>query len=81
MPYIEVHHFIPQEFRNEFSNSIEVFANYATLCPHCHEMLHKAVDNERKPLINYLYNERYNRLETMGIGIEISALYEFYGID
>ena len=27
--YVEIHHIIPQEFRNEFENSIEVFANYA----------------------------------------------------
>lgn len=79
--YIEVNHLIPQEFRNEFSNSIEVFANYTTICPHCHAMLHKAVDNERKPLINYLYNERADKLEAMGIGVELKDLYEFYNID
>jgi hypothetical protein len=81
LPYIEVHHFIPQEFRNEFANSIEVFANYTTLCPYCHEMLHKAVDNERKPLINYLYNERSGKLEAMGLGVDIDKLYEFYRMD
>ena len=79
--YIEVNHLIPQEFRNEFPNSIEVFANYTTLCSHCHAMLHKAVDNERKPLINYLYNERSGKLEAMGVGIELNLLYEFYKID
>jgi len=61
--YLEAHHFIPREFRNDFSYSIEVLANYITLCPRCHRQIHLAVDRERKHLINALYEDRKNRLE------------------
>ena len=79
--YIEVHHLIPQEFRNEFNNSIEVYANYTTLCPHCHELLHKGVDRERKPCLNFLYEDRKDRLTLLNLNVEIKELYSFYKID
>jgi hypothetical protein len=78
--YLEVHHLVPQEFRNEFSKSIEVFANYVTLCPFCHELVHKAVDKERISSINFLLSERKERLEAMGLTVTAELLYSFYRI-
>lgn len=79
--YLELHHLIPQEFRNDFSYSIEVLANYVTLCPRCHRQIHLAIDNERKSLINALYEARRERLELVGLRIENDKIHEYYKID
>ena len=79
--YLEVHHIIPKEFRNEFENSIEVFANYASLCPHCHSLLHKGVDREKIQSLNFLFNNREQRLHALNLNIDLEKLYEFYKID
>lgn len=79
--YVELHHLIPREFRNDFSYSIEVLANYITLCPRCHRQIHLARDRERKHLINALLSERENRLETVGLKVELDKIYEYYKID
>ncbi|NQU85799.1 MAG: HNH endonuclease, partial [Mariniphaga sp.] len=78
--YLELHHLIPRAFRNDFSYSIEVLANYVTLCPRCHKQIHLATDGERTSLINALYGERNKRLETVGIGLELNQLHEYYKI-
>lgn len=79
--YLELHHFIPQEFRNDFSHSIEVLANYLTLCPRCHRQIHLAVDRERKHLITSIYNERSNRLKMVGLQLDLKEIYKYYKID
>ncbi len=79
--YLELHHLIPQEFRNDFSCSIEVLANYTTLCPRCHKQIHLATDRERKHLITFLYNERINRLKLVGLPLELEDMYSYYKID
>ncbi len=79
--YLELHHFIPREFRNDFSYSIEVLANYVTLCPRCHRQIHLAVDRERKHLINALYDDRKDRLNVVGLGLELKDIYVYYKID
>ena len=79
--YTEIHHLIPQEFRNNFTNSIEVVANYITLCPRCHKQIHLAVDRERKHLINALFNDRIDRLKKVGLNTDLLDMYEFYKIE
>ena len=79
--YVEVHHIIPQEFRHEFKNSIEVLPNYATLCPRCHSLIHKAIDSERRASIKYLYNTRKDKLKKLNLGVEEKRFLEFYKID
>lgn len=79
--YLELHHLIPREFRNDFSYSIEVLANYMTLCPRCHRQIHLAVDRERKHLINALYEERKDRLAVVGLGLNLNEMYEYYKIE
>lgn len=79
--YLELHHFIPREFRNDFAHSIEVLANYITLCPRCHRQIHLAVDRERKHLINSLFQERSARLELVGLNLDLKKIYEYYKID
>lgn len=78
--YIEVHHLIPQEFRNDFVYSIEVFANYIPLCAHCHRMIHLAVSRERESMVNYLHSRRSVRLASAGLEIQLSDLKDYYKI-
>lgn len=79
--YLELHHLIPQEFRNDFSHSIEVLANYVTLCPRCHRQIHLAVDRERRHLITSLYHERIPRLRLVGLPLELNEIFEYYKIN
>lgn len=79
--YVELHHLIPREFRNDFQYSLEVLANYITVCPHCHKMLHLATDRERKQLITYLYNKRKERLRNVKLNIELDELLQYYKIE
>lgn len=79
--YVEIHHLIPKEYSNRFSNSIEVFPNYVTLCPSCHQLVHKAEDRERKDHLTELLNQRKERLAALNLNIEIEELIEFYGIE
>ncbi|MCX6752645.1 MAG: hypothetical protein NTZ87_04090 [Candidatus Nomurabacteria bacterium] len=79
--YLELHHFIPREFRNDFSYSIEVLANYITLCPRCHRQIHLALDRERKHLINSIYEERSHRLKLVGLELDREEIYKYYKID
>ncbi len=79
--YMEVHHFLPREFRNNFGKSIEVQANYIVLCPRCHKMIHNAVDNERKPMITGIFNQRIERLKKCGLEIELKEILKLYHLD
>lgn len=79
--YIEVHHLIPREYSNRFNNSIEVMPNYVVLCPSCHQLIHKAVDRERKDHLTKLLNERKEKLSHLNLVLDINELLEFYGVD
>ncbi len=79
--YLEIHHFVPREFSCDFDDTIEFVENYVPLCPHCHRLLHKAVDRERQCLITYLYNQRIEELKQHHIDISIATLYKYYKID
>lgn len=87
--YLEVHHFIPRAFSNDFENSIEIKDNYVPLCPFCHRKIHLAVDRERIELVNYIYNLRKDKLKEYGLIPEcekidnkdfLKILYEYYNI-
>lgn len=79
--YVEVHHFVPREFRNNFENSVDVLANYITLCPHCHRMIHLATDRERVDIIRFIYSKRKERLKNSGLEVEFSDLLSFYNVE
>lgn len=79
--YLEIHHFIPREFANDFDVSIEDINNYVALCPNCHRKIHLAEDSERKHLINKLFNDRKEKLKNSGLDIDIKTLYSYYKIN
>ena len=78
--YVEVHHYIPREFANDFDETIEVLENYITLCPNCHRKIHLAVDNERKHMVNVLFSKRHLALKKKHLDVELNTIYEYYGI-
>lgn len=69
MNYMEGHHAIPMHYQQQFSNSLDVYANVICLCPTCHRMIHYRLDSERKVLLDRLYVERSDRLENCGIDL------------
>lgn len=79
--YLEIHHLVPREFSNEFEQTIEILSNYVALCPHCHRMLHFAVDRERIPALLYLLNKRKEELANHGINIDIDFLKLLYNVE
>lgn len=79
--YVEVHHFVPREFRNNFENSVDVLANYITLCPHCHRMIHLATDRERVDIIRFIYSQRKERLKRCGLEVQFEDLLSFYNVE
>lgn len=79
--YVEIHHFIPREFSNDFEKTIEVIENYVSLCPRCHRMIHKAVDRERDVLIAFLFNKRKGSLDLKGLKISLDEIKKYYKIE
>lgn len=79
--YLEIHHLVPREFSCDFDDTIEFVENYVPLCPHCHRLLHKAVDRERKCLISYLYHQRITELQNHNIDLTIKTLYRYYRVE
>ena len=78
--YVEVHHLIPRGFRNKFEYSLDVLANYITLCPHCHRLIHNATDRERLDVIKYIFNKRKDRLKNCGLEVEVEELLTYYNV-
>jgi 5-methylcytosine-specific restriction protein A len=88
--YLEIHHLIPYQFRNDFDYSIEVLPNYICLCPNCHRKIHNAEENTIKVLIDKLLkqtiilnNHRKTRLKLLkeaGLKFKNTDLYSYYGI-
>jgi hypothetical protein len=79
--YLEIHHFIPREFANDFDESIDVLSNYIALCPNCHKKIHFATDNERKHLIRSLFNDRKDRLAANHLTVDLPKLFEYYKME
>jgi hypothetical protein len=80
--YLEIHHFIPREFANDFDTSIEILGNYVALCPNCHRKIHSAVDGERKHLITLLFKKRETELpkRTLTPTLDLSGMFEYYKV-
>ncbi|MCP3746680.1 HNH endonuclease signature motif containing protein [Paenibacillus sp. A3M_27_13] len=80
--YVEAHHLIPMKFQNEFTTSIDTESNVVALCPLCHRKIHLARKNEKKELLQILYNKRNDLLRNnVEIDISLQDLYGFYAIN
>ncbi|MGL5577264.1 MrcB family domain-containing protein [Cetobacterium sp.] len=76
--YMEAHHLIPINFQEEFDNSLDVSGNIVSLCPNCHRKIHHGVFEDKKAIIQKLYNERKEVLQEFGLHISLENLLRKY---
>lgn len=75
-PYTEPHHLVPMEFSDKFDVSLDVEENIVSLCSNCHNEIHYGRDANE--LVERLYKERKEALESVGIVISLSELLKMY---
>lgn len=64
--YMEAHHIIPLQHQEKFKNSLDVYANLISLCPICHRKIHLGVLDDRRVMVDELYEKRKERLVNCG---------------
>ena len=67
LPYMEGNHSIPMNKHEQFSVSLDVYANIVCLCPLCHRLLHYGTEKPKRMILNGLYEQRAQRLVNSGI--------------
>ncbi len=77
-PYTEPHHLIPISKYRDFEYSLDIMENIVSLCSHCHNLLHYGRFEDKKPLLEKLYNERKAALHVCGIDITLEQLEKYY---
>ncbi len=65
--YAEGHHIIPINQQGAIPFSLDVYANIVCLCPNCHRFLHHGIKQEKKVVIDQLYEQRADRMANSGI--------------
>ncbi|MBZ5753046.1 HNH endonuclease [Metabacillus rhizolycopersici] len=76
--YVEAHHLIPMQYQEQFNNSIDIHANIVSVCLVCHKKIHHGLFEEKKEIIDKLFNSRRERLIRSGINISLKELYSYY---
>lgn len=66
-PYLEGHHIIPLSQQDDFSYSLDCFANIIALCPNCHRFLHYGLKSNKREQLIRLYEDRAERFDHAGI--------------
>lgn len=64
--YMEAHHIIPLQHQEKFKNSLDVYANLISLCPICHRKIHLGLRDDRRCMVDELYEKRKERLVNCG---------------
>lgn len=77
-PYTEPHHLIPISKYRDFDYSVDVMENIVSLCSHCHNLLHYGRFEDKKPILEKLYNERKAALHTCGLDLTLEQLEKYY---
>lgn len=85
-PYTEPHHLVPLSKNLDFPSpvtdnkyiSLDVPNNIASLCSHCHNLLHYGCMEEKEPVLAKLYKDRQKLLEDAGIKITFEELKMYY---
>ena len=78
--YVEAHHLIPFSERNNYELSIDIVENIVCLCPNCHREIHLAVDEQKKLLLNPLFDKKVSQLKNAWINLDKETLYKYYKI-
>lgn len=76
--YTEAHHLIPLSEHNNFEYSLDIEENVVSLCSHCHNLLHYGRYEDKKIILEKLYNERVDVLRKCGINITFEQLFNYY---
>lgn len=76
--YTEPHHLIPISKYKEYEYSLDVMENIVSLCSHCHNLLHYGRIEDKKVILQKLYNERIEALRTVELGITFEKLLSYY---
>lgn len=75
-PYTEPHHLVPMAFQNQFDASLDREENIVSLCSNCHNEIHYGRNANK--LIEILYSERKELLESIGVEITLDELKQMY---
>lgn len=79
--YTEPHHLIPISKYKDFDYkncSLDTMENIVSLCSHCHNLLHYGKFEDKKPILEKLYNERKTALSNVGLDITLEGLEAYY---
>lgn len=76
--YTEPHHLIPISKYRDFKYSVDVMENIVSLCSHCHNLLHYGRLEDKKPVLQKLYNERIAALRNVGLDLTFEQLLNYY---
>lgn len=79
-PYVESHHLIPMAAQDYFDYTIDFAHNIVTLCPTCHRKIHYAQPEQKKEMLQFLFEKRKAHYSTYGISITEDVLFSFYKI-
>lgn len=76
--YTEAHHLIPLSEHNDFEYSLDIEENVVSLCSHCHNLLHYGRYEDKKEILQKLYDERVDVLRECKIDITFEQLLNYY---
>jgi 5-methylcytosine-specific restriction enzyme A len=76
--YVEAHHLIPMQFQDQFECSLDIHANIVSICLVCHKQIHFGLFEDKKVILEKLFNSRKERLKASGINISLDELYSYY---
>ncbi|WP_157077242.1 HNH endonuclease [Robertmurraya korlensis] len=76
--YVEAHHLIPMQYQEQFENSLDIHSNIVSICLVCHKKIHFGLFEEKKEILEKLFNSRRERLIKGGINISLDELYSYY---
>lgn len=76
--YVEAHHLIPMQYQEQFDCSLDNHANIVSICLVCHKKIHYGLFEDKREILNKLFNSRRERLIKGGINLSIKDLYKYY---
>jgi 5-methylcytosine-specific restriction enzyme A len=76
--YVEAHHLIPMKHQDQFPCSLDIHANIVSICLACHKQIHHGFLNDKKDILEKLFNNRKDRLRQSGIEISMEEFLHFY---
>ena len=81
-PFMEAHHLLPAgkalEVWDKQGVNIDCVENLVSLCPNCHSAIHYGDKNERKQLIENLFNKKKSSYNKIGLTITLDDLLTIY---